>query len=72
MITFDNLIISNQVGPPASMSFCDSITINKLKIAATAPEKLPIELHDVQHVKLRKLEYNSEKELVKRLERLII
>ncbi|WP_051539028.1 glycosyl hydrolase family 28 protein [Prolixibacter bellariivorans] len=64
-ITFDNLTISNKVGSPASISFSDSITIDKLKIAETAPEKLPILLNDVSHVQLTNLEYHSGKEMVK-------
>ncbi len=64
-ITFDNLTISNKAGSPASISFSDSITIDKLKITETAPEKLPIEIHDISHVQLTKLEYHSGKEMVK-------
>jgi hypothetical protein len=63
-ITIENLTISNQEGSPASISFSDSIVINKLKIVETAPEKLPIQLQDVHHVKISNLEYHSEKELV--------
>ncbi len=64
-ITFENLKISNQVGSPVSISFSDSIIINKLNIAETTPENLPIQLHDINHVKMSNLEYHSEKELVK-------
>ena len=39
-ITFDNLTISNKEGSPASISFSDSIMINKLKIDETAPGKI--------------------------------
>ena len=64
-ITFENLKISNEVGSPASISFSDNITIDNLKIIETAPENLPIQLHDIHHVKMSNLEYHSEKELVK-------
>ena len=64
-ITFNNLTISNKVGSPVSISFSDSIMINKLKIAEKATEKLPIQLHDISHVQLTNLEYHSGKEMVK-------
>jgi polygalacturonase len=64
-VTFENVAISNKVGPPASISFSDNITINKLKIVETEPEKLPILLQDIHHLKMSSLEYYSEKELVK-------
>ena len=64
-ITFENVKISNQVGSPLSISFSDSILIDKLNIAETTPEKLPIQFHDINHVKMSNLGYHSEKELVK-------
>lgn len=63
-MTFDNLTISNKVGPPVSISFSDSIKINNLKIVETVPQKLPIELHDISHIQLNNLEYHSGKEMV--------
>ena len=64
-ITFENVKISNELGSPVSISFSDSILINKLKIVETTPEKLPVQLHDVKNVKVSNLEYDSENELVK-------
>ncbi len=64
-ITFENLTISNDVGSPASISFCDSIIINKLKITETSPENMPVLLNDVSHAQLSNFEYNTEKEMVK-------
>ncbi|MGA9651040.1 glycoside hydrolase family 28 protein [Pedobacter sp.] len=64
-ITLDNLTISNKVGTPASIMFSDHIVVNKLKIAETAPEKLPILLNDIHHIKMTNLKYNIDKEFVK-------
>lgn len=64
-ITFENVKISNEVWSPVSVSFSDDITINNLNIAETAPEKLPMQLHDIHHVKVSKLKYLSKKEMVK-------
>lgn len=64
-ISFDNVKISNEVGTPVSISYSDKITINNLNIVDTAPEKLPVVLHDISNVKVSILKYQSEKELIK-------
>jgi len=64
-ITFENLTISNQEGSPVSISFSDSISINNMKIKKTAPEKLPVEFHDVDHIRFNKLDYDTENDMIK-------
>ncbi len=64
-ISFENIKISNKVGTPVSISFSDSISIKNLKIVETAPEKLPILLNDVHHIKMNNIEYFSDNEFLK-------
>jgi Endopolygalacturonase len=58
-ITIDNITISNKTGLPAAIAYSDHITINKLTIAATAPEKLPIQIKDASHINIDQLSYRS-------------
>lgn len=58
-ITIDNITISNKTGLPAAITYSDHITINKLTIAATAPEKLPIQIKDASHINIDQLSYRS-------------
>lgn len=64
-ISFENIKISNKVGTPVSISFSDSISIKNLKIVETSPEKLPILLNDVHHIKMNNIEYSSDNEFLK-------
>ena len=64
-ITLDNLSISNKTGSPVSIAFSDNITINKLIVNETAPERLPIILDQVNHLQLTKLKYHTENEVIR-------
>ncbi|MFO7657734.1 MAG: glycoside hydrolase family 28 protein [Bacteroidales bacterium] len=63
-ITFENITTSNKTGAPLNISFSENITINSLTIKETAPEKLPLQLNEVNNIELNKITYNIDKEKV--------
>jgi len=64
-ISLEDIQVSNEKGSLASISFSDSISINKIEIRATDQKKTPFSMVDVSHLNLQNVKSDIKKDLVK-------
>jgi polygalacturonase len=63
-ITLENLKVSNKKGSFASISYCDSITIDSLNIVGTDTKNIPIVLNSTQHIQIDNITHQVEGVLI--------
>ncbi len=63
-ISLSNLTVSGKTGSPLKISYCDSISVNTLKISAEDPDCLPILFNNTNNAWLDNIYYYPEKEII--------